>query len=141
MPCFLPLTDAPAASLIVHAAESWYQDVALGRFDFFEKLGTKALTEGMSVGLVAAQSPDSARLLQNRTYIHILIGPRKPIRPGILHAHPGYLREFWYLDRVGVNMASSLNHRAFKHDQIDAKAARFFFNGVVIPPEIKGLHK
>ncbi|MDZ4309139.1 MAG: hypothetical protein U1A24_01065 [Cypionkella sp.] len=68
--------------------------------------------------------------MQNRSHVHILIGPRQPIRPGILHAHPGYLRGFWYFDPAGVNMTSSLLRRAFRPDQIDAKAARYFFNDV-----------
>lgn len=84
----------------------------------------------MATGLLQAGQPASNMLLQNRTHVHILIGPRQPSRPGILHAHPGYLRGFWYLDPVGVNMASSLLRRSFKLDQIDAKTARFFFNGV-----------
>lgn len=130
MPSFPPFTTPDVPGLVVHAGESWYQDVASGRFDFFEKLRVTALAEGMAVGLVQAEQPASHQLLQNRTHVHILIGPRQPIHPGILHAHPGYLRGFWYLDPVGVNMASSLLRRAFRPDQIDAKAARFFFNGV-----------
>ncbi|MFC3182855.1 capsular polysaccharide export protein, LipB/KpsS family [Cypionkella sinensis] len=134
MPRFavLPATppDTLPASVIVHAGESWYQDVALGRFDFFEKLGHRAQEEGLTALLAPSESAVSAQLLQDRRHVHILIGPRAPIGPGILHAHPGYLRGFWYLDPVGVNMASSLIRRAFKPDQIDAKAARFFFNGV-----------
>ncbi|MES2432436.1 MAG: hypothetical protein V4586_01245 [Pseudomonadota bacterium] len=130
MPAFTPLTTPDAPSLIVHAAESWYQDIVAGRFDFFEKLGSKAQAEGLATALVAAQTPASSTLLQSRNHVHILIGPRQPIRPNILHAHPGYLRGFWYLDPAGVNMASSLLRRPFRPDQIDAKAARFFFNGV-----------
>ena len=130
MPSFHPFTTPDGPSLIVHAGESWYADVVSGRFEFFEKLGAKSLAEGMAVGVVQAGQAASIRLLQNRTHVHVLIGPRQPIRPGILHAHPGYLRGFWYLDPVGVNMASSLLRRGFKPDQVDAKAARFFFNGV-----------
>ncbi|MDB5658880.1 MAG: hypothetical protein JWS10_1495 [Cypionkella sp.] len=130
MSSFPPLSDTSPRSLIVHAAESWYQDVASGRFDFFEKLGAKAHAEGMATALVAADSPTSAKLFLDQSHVHILIGPRLPIRPGILHAHPGYLRGFWYLDPVGVNMGSSLCQRSFQPDQIDAKTARFFFNGV-----------
>ncbi|OYU41003.1 MAG: hypothetical protein CFE33_02705 [Pseudorhodobacter sp. PARRP1] len=134
MPHFPSLPNSFAAhlpaSLIVHAGESWYQDVAAGRFDFFEKLGVRARSEGMATQLIASGSPESAQLLHDRAHVHILIGPRAPIGPGILHAHPGYLRGFWYLDPVGVNMASSLIRRGFNPDQIDAKAARFFFNGV-----------
>ena len=130
MAAFPPLTTANTPSVIVHAGESWYQDVVSGRFDFFEKLRAKAQVEGTATGLVQAGQPASTALLQNRTHVHIVIGPRQPIRPGILHAHPGYLRGFWYLDPVGVNMASSLLRRAFKAEQIDAKAARLFFNGV-----------
>ncbi|GLS86119.1 hypothetical protein GCM10010873_10930 [Cypionkella aquatica] len=130
MPAFLPESAIDRPSLIVHAAESWHGDVAAGRFDFFEKLGAKAQAEAMATGLVQAGSAGSAQLLRNRMHVHIMIGPRQPIRPGVLHAHPGYLRGFWYLDPVGVNMASSLLRRPFKPDQIDAKAARAFFNGV-----------
>ncbi len=130
MPSFPPFTTSNLPSLIVHAGESWHGDVASGRFDFFEKLAAKARAEGTAVGLLQAGQPASKQLLQNRSHVHILIGPRQPIRPGILHAHPGYLRGFWYLDPVGVNMASSLLRRAFKPDQIDTKAARYFFNGV-----------
>lgn len=130
MPSFPPFNTPNLPGLIVHAGESWHDDVASGRFDFFEKLAAKALAEGMAVGLVQAEQPASLQLLQNRTHVHILIGPLQPIRPGILHAHPGYLRGFWYLDPVGVNMASSLLLGSFKPDQIDVKAARYFFNGV-----------
>lgn len=130
MPAFTPFSSPTAPSLIVHAGESWYQDVASGRFDFFEKLGAKAQSEGMATGLLQAGQPLSTQVLQNRAHVHILIGPRQPVRPGVLHAHPGYLRGFWYLDPVGVNMASSLRNRRFTPSQIDHKAATFFFNGV-----------
>lgn len=130
MPAFPPLTATTTPGLIVHAAESWYDDVATGRFDFFEKLGAKAQAEGIATGLLRAGDPASPALLQNRTHVHILIGPRQPVRAGVLHAHPGYLRGFWYLDPLGVNMHSSLLRAAFTPDTIDAKAARYFFNGV-----------
>ena len=130
MPSFPPFTTLNGSGLVVHAGESWYQDVVAGRFDFFEKLGAKARAETVKTAVVQAGQPVSQQLLQDRRHVHILIGPRAPIGPGILHAHPGYLRGFWYLDPVGVNMASSLLHRRFNAEQIDAKAARFFFNGV-----------
>ena len=130
MPSFPPFTTLNGPGVIVHASESWYQDVAAGRFDFFEKLGTKARAEAVQTAVVQAGQPVSQQLLQDKSHVHILIGPRTPIGPGILHAHPGYLRGFWYLDPVGVNMASSLLRRDFRPEQIDAKAARYFFNGV-----------
>ena len=80
--------------------------------------------------MAQAGQPASQQLLQIRIHVHLLIGPRQPIRPGILRALPGYLRGFWYLDQVGVNMTSSLPRRALRPDQIDAKVARFFINGV-----------
>jgi len=38
----MPLGQRPA-SLILYAAESWDQDIALGRFDFFDTLAAKGV--------------------------------------------------------------------------------------------------
>jgi len=49
---------------------------------------------------------------------------------GIWHAHPGYLRGFWYLDALGVNMQSSLVDAVYEPGTVDPAKARWFFNGV-----------
>jgi hypothetical protein len=129
---FAPLTTAPqTARLIVHAAESWYDDVAGGRFDFFTKLGDRAEVEGYAPALARAGTPLSNDLLQDQRHLHLIIGPRSPQGPRIWHVHPAYLRGFWYLDPLGVNMRSSLVHQTFAPERIDAKTARYFFDGVV----------
>ncbi len=57
MPSFPPFTTLNGSGLVVHAGESWYQDVVAGRFDFFEKLGAKARTETVQTAVVQAGSP------------------------------------------------------------------------------------
>lgn len=126
-----PALERPVGgSLIVHASESWYDDVVSGRFDFFEKLAAKAQAEGRTTGLMRAKGAASVAALRQAGHVHVLIGPRQPVGPGVLHAHPGYLRGFWYLDPAGVNMDSSLLRAVFDPAAIDAKAARYFFDGV-----------
>ncbi|MGV8954846.1 MAG: hypothetical protein ACOH2M_27355 [Cypionkella sp.] len=128
---FAALTSLPQSPhLIVHAAESWHADVAGGRFDFFRKLGARALAEGYAPALLHSPSALSTEALGDTQHLHLMIGPRAPVGPHIWHVHPSYLRGFWYLDRLGVNMQSSLSAMPFPPQAIDAKAARYFFDGV-----------
>lgn len=128
---FTALTALPdRPQLIVHAAESWYQDVAEGRFDFFRKLGARAEAEGYGAALLRSGAALSVEVLREPAHLHLLIGPRAPEGRGIWHVHPAYLRGFWYLDSVGVNMRSSLRALRFRPEAVDAAKARYFFNGV-----------
>lgn len=111
--------------LIVHAAESWFEAVRSGRFDFFVKLAATARAEGVQALLVKAERPASLRLLGQRG-LHLMIGPRHPVAPHVLHVHPGYLWGFWYLDPEGVNYRSSLTHRPFDPAGIDPQEAAAF---------------
>lgn len=117
--------DAGRRRLIVHAAGSWYDDVASGRFDFFVKLAAKARAEAVQTLLVKAERPASLRLL-GQPGLHLMIGPRHPVAPNVLHVHPGYLWGFWYLDHEGVNYRSSLGRMAVDPAAIDAEAAARF---------------
>lgn len=113
--------------LVIHAGETWYDAIAAGRFDVFDKL---AASTGLPATLIRAERGASARLLAMGGHLHVVIGPRAPVGPGIWHAHPGYLRGFWYLDPAGVNMHSSLTEARFDPATIDPKSARRFWNGV-----------
>ncbi len=122
-------SKAPKNSVIVHASQSWFPAINKGRFDFFEKLGKKALTEGFSPLLVDADTPKSEKLLQN-DHVHILCGSRLPTHHNAFFAMPTYIWGFWYFDRMGINWNSSLATAPFLPDSIDLKEARYFFNGV-----------
>ncbi|EKD61090.1 MAG: hypothetical protein ACD_54C00406G0002, partial [uncultured bacterium] len=75
-----PALERPVGgSLIVHASESWYDDVASGRFDFFEKLAAKAQAEGRTTGLMRAKGAASVAALRQAGHVHVLIGPRQPV--------------------------------------------------------------
>lgn len=113
--------------LVIHAGETWYDAIAAGKFDFFPKL---AQALDLPATLIRAEKGASARLLAMDRHRHVVIGPRSPIGPGIWHAHPGYLRGFWYLDPLGVNMHSSLTEARFDPASIAPKQARRFWNGV-----------
>jgi hypothetical protein len=79
-------------------------------------------------GCLAADAPGLAARLAAKGHAVILIGPRKPVGPGILHVHPAYVRGFWYLDPRGVHHASSLAVAPFDPAGVDR--ADWFFNGV-----------
>ena len=117
--------DAGRRRLIVHAAESWHAAVMGGRFDFFVKLAATARAEAVQPLLVKAERPASQRLLGQRG-LHLLIGPRHPVAPNVLHVHPGYLWGFWYLDPQGVNYRSSLGQLTFDPQGIDPQEAADF---------------
>jgi hypothetical protein len=104
--------DPGRRRIAVHAGESWYGAVRDGRFDFFTRLAAKAEQEGVERLLIRAERPASRRLLA-QPGLHLLIGPRQPVGPHVLHVHPGYLYGFWYLDPEGVNYASSIGAQAF----------------------------
>lgn len=114
-------------ALVIHAGETWYDAIAAGRFDFFPRL---AAAIGLPATLIRAERGASSRLIEMGRHLNVVIGPRAPVGPGIWHAHPGYLRGFWYLDPSGVNMHSSLVGARFDPAAIDQKSARRFWNGV-----------
>ena len=120
---------APENSVIVHASKSWFSAVRNGQFDFFEKLGKRALEEGFTPLLVREETPKSAKLLA-KPHVHILCGNRLPTQHKALFAMPTYVWGFWYLDPKGIHWNSSLVDEAFVPDAIDLKTARYFFNGV-----------
>lgn len=117
-------------ALLIHAGESWAASILSGKFDFFRRLAGVVAAHGLQTHVVAAERGASARLLAMDQHRHVVIGPRTPVGPGIWHAHPGYLRGFWYLDPLGVNMASSLAGAGFDPARIDPQKARWFWNGV-----------
>ncbi len=117
-------------ALVIHAGETWYDAVLAGKFDFFARLAETAAEMGLQTHLVRAERGASTRLIDMGRHLNVLIGPRAPIGPGIWHAHPGYLRGFWYLDPQGVNMQSSLVDAQFDASAIDPALARWFWNGV-----------
>ncbi|NEY90604.1 capsular polysaccharide export protein, LipB/KpsS family [Tabrizicola oligotrophica] len=114
-------------ALVVHAGESWYDAIVAGRFDFFPKLADAI---GLPAYVLRAERGASGRLLGMGRHLNVVIGPRLPVGPGIWHAHPGYLRGFWYLDPMGVNMHSSLVKARFDPAGVDPAKARWFWNGV-----------
>lgn len=114
-------------ALVIHAGETWYDAILAGRFDFFPKMA-EALS--LPAYVVRAERGASGRILGMGRHLNVVIGPRMPIGPGIWHAHPGYLRGFWYLDPMGVNMQSSLVEARFDPAAIDPEKARWFWNGV-----------
>jgi len=116
-------------SLVIHASESWFESVKSGQFDFFEKLATKAISEGIIPWIIRSQSSRSQQIIQ-QDHIHILIGPRRPVGRNIYHAHPSYIWGFWYLDPEGVIWNSSLAALKFDADRINPQDAEYFFNGV-----------
>ncbi len=126
-----PVTRAaeagPAPALIVVAGGTWHDAVARGQFDFFALLAATAAALGVRACL-AADRPGLAARLAAQGHAVILIGPRRPAGPGILHAHPAYVRGFWVLDPMGVHHASSLGRAPF--DPAQVADPDWFFDGV-----------
>jgi hypothetical protein len=122
-----PGQAGPAPALCVVAGETWHASVAGGQFDFFTTLAATATAAGLR-SCLAADAPGLAARLAARGHAVILIGPRQPVGPGILHAHPAYVRGFWYLDPLGVHHAASLATAPF--DAARVPNADWFFNGV-----------
>jgi hypothetical protein len=122
-----PRTAGPAPALCVVAGAGWHDAVARGQFDFFTLLAAAAAGCGLRACL-AADLPGLAARLAAMGHAVILIGPRKPVGRGLLHAHPAYVRGFWYLDPQGVHHAASLADAPFDGARVDR--ADWFFNGV-----------
>ena len=122
-------SKAPGNSVIVHASKSWFSAIKNGQFEFFDKLGRKAIDEGFTPLLVREETPKSAKLLCNR-HVHILCGSRLPTDHKVFFAMPTYIWGFWYFDPNGVYWNSSLVENRFVPEAIDYKEAAYFFNGV-----------
>lgn len=122
-----PGQAGPAPALCVVAGEGWHDAVARGQFDFFAILAATAAATGLRCCL-AADTPGLAGRLAARGHAVVLIGPRKPVGAGILHAHPAYVRGFWYLDPMGVHHAASLATAPFAPERV--ARADWFFDGV-----------
>ena len=89
--------DRPA--LIIHASESWFDDIISGQFDFFNKLAEKSQQQQVEAHIIRVEAKGAAQSF-DALHTHILVGPRKPIGANIFHAHPSYLWGFWYLGQA-----------------------------------------
>ena len=123
-----PATQEPRA-LVIHAHGDWLKSVQDGKFDFFKKLVRTATARGTTSRIVAADGAAS-RLLLGQDHMHILVGCPPSYGRGQLHALPGHVWGFWYLDEVGTFQHSSLRFARFCADTVDADRAAYFFNGV-----------
>ncbi|MDJ0825565.1 MAG: hypothetical protein QNJ16_08690 [Rhodobacter sp.] len=116
-------------SLVIHAADGWYDSIKADKFDFFTKLVRHATGQGLATRVVAAEG-SAAKLLLEQDDIHIVVGDLPGYGRGRLHAMPTYVWGFWYLDEVGVHWNSSLRFARFCPDEVDFDKAEYFFNGV-----------
>jgi len=116
-------------ALVIHAEGDWLKSIQDGKFDFFTKLVRQATKQGITSRIVSAGGSTSDLLL-DQDHINIMVGDRPSYGAKRLHALPGYIWGFWYLDEVGVFANSSLRFARFSPDQIDAEKAAYFFNGV-----------
>lgn len=121
-------TPEPHA-LVIHAQDGWLKSIQDGKFDFFTKLVRHAVRQGVASRIVAAGGQTS-QLLLDQHHINIIVGDMPSFGPNRLHALPGYVWGFWYLDEVGVFANSSLRFARFAPEQIDQEKAEYFFNGV-----------
>lgn len=116
-------------ALVIHAEGDWLKSIQDGKFDFFSKLVRLATRQGVASRIVAADSSTS-NLLLDQDHINIVVGDLPSYGANRLHALPGYLWGFWYLDEIGVFANSSLRFARFAPEQIDEDKAQYFFNGV-----------
>lgn len=121
-------TQEPHA-LVIHAQGDWLKSIQDGKFEFFTKLVRQATRAGVASRIVSAEGTAS-RLLLEQDHINIVVGDLPSYGPNRLHALPGYLWGFWYLDEVGVFANSSLRFARFNPDTVDREKAEYFFNGV-----------
>lgn len=120
---------AEPRALVIHAQGDWLRSIQDGKFDFFTKLVRQATRAGVASRIVAADGTASGVLLE-QDHINIIVGDAPSYGPNRLHALPGYIWGFWYLDEVGVFANSSLRFARFNADEIDQEKAEYFFNGV-----------
>ena len=116
-------------ALVIHAEGDWFKSIQDGKFDFFTKLVRHATKQGISSRIVATGGSTS-RLLLDQDHINIVVGDQPSYGANRLHALPGYVWGFWYLDEIGVFWNSSLRLTRFCPQEIDAEKADYFFNGV-----------
>lgn len=111
--------NAPhSRALIVHADDTWFNHVRDGGAEFFEKIAHAASDRAIEPWLVHSESVESFLLL-NEDHTHIMIGPKRHNGPRIFHAHPSYLRGYWYLDPKGYFWNSSIVDKQFDPQKID----------------------
>ena len=116
-------------ALVIHAEGDWFKSIQDGKFDFFTKLVRHATKQDISSRIVATGGSTS-KLLLDQDHINIIVGDLPSYGANRLHALPGYIWGFWYLDEVGVFANSSLRFAQFRPEDIDADKAAYFYNGV-----------
>lgn len=116
-------------ALILHAEQSWHDSILAGKFDFFTKLEARAKDEGYTV-LAARLESGASRYLRHGRGIQIIVSERP--KPGArrMHAMPTHIWGFWHFDPKGILQFSSIFDRSFEPAQVDATAARYFYEGV-----------
>ncbi len=115
--------------LILHLPDDWMAKVLNGDIDFFRKLETRSIHEGYSCVAVKAGTK-TAQMLLDTDHLHVSVGGPPGLRRNTLHAMPGYIWGFWYLDELGTNWNSSLRFANFCAADVDFEKAEYFFNGV-----------
>lgn len=128
-PAALRLARDPR-SIAIHARDTWHPDILRGKFDFFEILTARAAAEGWTVHAMPGASRASRWLRRRGPGLHLLVADRPAYGPRLLHALPGYVWGFWYLDEIGPNADSSLRHAEFHPGLVDPAAARHAFDGI-----------
>ncbi|THH35865.1 hypothetical protein E4Z66_12385 [Aliishimia ponticola] len=116
---------APERSVIVHADDTWYGHILRGEAGFFEKLGQALIAAGYAPRIVRDGDLNAVALMA-QTRPQIVVGPKRHRGAHIWHAHPSYIRNYWYLDPQGYFWNSSLVEAAFDPQQIDGARARQF---------------
>ncbi|KMW59079.1 hypothetical protein AIOL_004060 [Candidatus Rhodobacter oscarellae] len=116
-------------ALVIHAEGDWFKSIQDGKFDFFTKIVRHATKQGIPSRIVATGSSTS-RLLLEQDHINLIVGDQPSYGANRLHALPGYVWGFWYLDEVGVFWNSSMRFSRFNPHDLDEEKAHYFFNGV-----------
>lgn len=112
-------------AIVVHAERAWADHILRGENLFFEKLGKLAASRGLVPLLTRAEEILSPLMLEAGG-LHVMMGPKRHQGENIFHAHPSYLRGFWYLDTKGYFWNSSIRDKQFSANSVDAEAADKF---------------
>ncbi len=121
-------SDGPH-TLVIHAEGDWARSIEAGAHVFFTKLMRQATARGLTTRVVSAGGATS-QLLLGQEHVHVMVGGAPGYGPNRLHAAPGHLWGFWYLDEVGSGAHSSIRFARFSADEVDGEKAEYFFNGV-----------
>ncbi len=118
--------DADQKTLIIHFYPARLQSFQKRLPRIQREIAKKARQNGYQIIGVYGDDRSIMEIESNPIHLHIAQLDRPHQAPNLVFVMPGYLRDYWYVDRQGVRNHSSIRDRKFDPAQVNAKRAHDF---------------